>query len=134
MLPYKTLISVYRTIACYTISVKCDLNRWLKALHQPHRERDSNQWFQFNSNKDSSSWYIVDVFLCYDVNISLILSRCGVISIQLSPEQISQGCEVKQVELSPSTLYPKCCQKFVKCPTPATKKPYSYRYRGATYR
>ena len=37
--------------------------------------------------------------------------------IQLSPEQIAQGCEVKQVEVSPSTLYPKCCQKFVKCPT-----------------
>ena len=34
----------------------------------------------------------------------------------MSPEQIKAGCEVEQVALSPYTLYPECCEKYVSCP------------------
>ena len=32
MLPYKTLISVYRSVACYTISVKCESQPLIKGF------------------------------------------------------------------------------------------------------
>ena len=38
MLPYKTL-SVSKNIACYIISMNCQSQPFIKALHQPHRER-----------------------------------------------------------------------------------------------
>ncbi|KAF6020364.1 hypothetical protein EB796_021336 [Bugula neritina] len=44
---------------------------------------------------------------------------CGVVDIQLTPEQEAQGCEVKQVQVSRRVRYPDCCEKYVDCPSQA---------------
>ena len=52
----------------------------------------------------------------YQIDFRKPVCRCGVGDLSMSSEQIKASCEVKQVELSPSTLYPECCEKYVSCP------------------
>ncbi|XP_067949175.1 uncharacterized protein [Watersipora subatra] len=45
-----------------------------------------------------------------------IFESCGVVDIQLTPEQIRQGCVVIERTVTASVRYPDCCGKFVECP------------------
>ena len=62
MLPYKTL-SVYKNIACYIISMNCQSQPLIKALHQPHRERPKIDGF----NSTQAKIFQLDILLKYFV-------------------------------------------------------------------